>query len=137
MAKSPNSFFEVGWIDLSLVRSSRRLLYHAEVCVAAERYLINKLRDLSLGRMFHVLTELKPEPHEIDDILDLLQYVYTEDGVSGVPKMKEIVLAYTAAKADIIRQDDRFKLMMHDIGEIGADLVYEITNHAKQTSAIA
>ena len=59
-------------------------------------------------------------------LLDLLYYVYTEDGVQGVSKLKEMVLLYVAAHVGTVRKDERFRLMMNELPQLGADMVYTL-----------
>ena len=106
-------------------------LYHAKLCVLANRYMADSLQHLCLTELYFALTDLeadaKIEPQEIDSILDLVEYVYLEEGVQGIPQLKEIVLFFTAAKLNVLRQDPRFRCMLEAIGSLGADIVYEIS----------
>lgn len=38
-----------------------------------------------------------------------------------------MVVAYAAARMNILRQDEHFRTLMQEIAEIGADLVYEVS----------
>lgn len=107
--------------------TSATLLYHAKLCVLANRYLIPSLQDQCLKNLHKALTNLEFDLSKVNALLDLVQLVYTEDGVQEIADLKHMVLLYVAAKIGILRQDDRLRAMMQDIGQLGADLVYTMS----------
>ena len=106
---------------------SATLLYHAKLCVLADRNLIPSLRDKCLANLYQNLAGLDLNVLPVSDVLDLVDFVYTEEGVQGVPKLKDIVLSYIAAKLGICRQDERLKSIMEKHWQLGADLVYTLS----------
>ena len=113
--------------QVSTSLDAQELLYHAEVCIAASRYLIDDLRYLSLHKLYQHLDRLTPQTKEIPRFLDLLQYVYISPDIQSVPQLRKMVVAYAAARMNILRQDEHFRTLMQEIAEIGADLVYEVS----------
>ena len=107
---------------------AHELLYHAEVCTAATRYLMDTVQALSLSKLHEHLCSLAPKPDEIPVFLDLLQYVYTGSDVDSVPQLRKMVLAYAAAKMNLLAEDKRFRSLMQDVAKIGTDLVYEVSS---------
>lgn len=108
--------------------SSAALLYHAKLCVLADLNLISSLRDQCLANLYKVLLGLELDLAKANDVLDLVYFVYTEDGVQRVADLQDVVLLYVTANIRIFRQDDRFRLMIEEIGQLGVDLVYKLTS---------
>ena len=99
------------------------LLYHAKLCVLADRYLIPKLRKKCLANLYKTLVDIDLDTLNVDNVLDLVNFVYPGDGMQGVPELKEMASRYVAANIGTFRQHERFKLMMQEIAQLGADLV--------------
>ncbi|CAF9917527.1 MAG: hypothetical protein GOMPHAMPRED_001293 [Gomphillus americanus] len=127
--KQKPSIAEKQWIEDNTPSSpnAAALLYHAKVCVLANRYLIDSLQRLSLTKLHFTLTNLSIEPQQIDSVLDLVEYVYSEEGVQGIPELKEIVLLFTTAKLNVLQKDPRLRLMLEANGTLGADVIHEIS----------
>ena len=104
------------------------LLYHAKLCVLADRNLISGLREKCLANLCGTLMNLNLDMPKVGSMLDLVEFVYTEDGVQGVPKLREMIFRYVAAKIGILRQDERMKLVMEKNAQLGADLVYAMSD---------
>ena len=62
-----------------------------------------------------------------NNILNLIDFVYIESVMQGVPKLKVMVSRYVAAKIGTFRLHERFKLMTQEIAQFGADLVCVIS----------
>ena len=112
--------------DTPSPQNTAALLYHAKLCVLANRYMVDSLQHLCLEKLLFSLTNLEIKPQKIDNVLNLVEYVYLEEGVQGIPELREIVLLFTTAKLNVLRQDPRFRCMLEAIGTLGADIVYEI-----------
>lgn len=105
------------------VSTSAGLCYHAKLCVLVDRYLVNDLKNLCLTNLYKILVDFDFDATNVDIILDLLDYVYMENGVEGVPELRQMVLLYVAAKLADIKQNDRFKRKLREVGDLGTDLL--------------
>ena len=56
-------------------------------------------------------------------MLDLLDFVYTEDGAQGVPDLRRMVLVYVAAKMTDMRESERLRDMMREVRGMSADFL--------------
>ena len=109
------------------VATSKTLCFHAKLAVLAQRYLIEPLKELCIANLYSMLLHYKLKKANTNDILDLLYYVYNEDGVDDVLELREMTLLFAVAKIATLQQDERLKLMMIENGQLGADLVYELS----------
>ena len=99
--------------------TSETLCYHAKLCVVAQRYLIEPLKDLCLRNLYITLQGFKSP--RTQDTIDLLQYLYPAGGVEGLPELRELVLLYVVTRKAISSRDDRLKQLMIENGHLGYD----------------
>ena len=69
-----------------------------QLCVLADRYLIQDLQVKCLTNLHKVLVDIKLNGTTIDLVLDLLKHVYSEGEVQRAPALKWMVLLYVASK---------------------------------------
>ena len=99
------------------------LIYHAKLCVLAQRYLVKPLRELCLGNLHHLLDSLELENSGAYAVLDLLSHVCSDPDVEGVPKLQELVLLYVTSRIQDINRYERFRLMVNENKDVACALL--------------
>ena len=102
------------------------LCYHAKLCVLAQRYLVEPLKELCKVNLWHALHEFDLNNATTNDVLDLVYYVYTEEGMDGVPEVRSTIILHVAAKIKELRGDPRLRLMMMELSALGTDLAMKL-----------
>ena len=96
-----------------------------QLCVLADRYLIQDLQVRCLTNLYKILVDIKLNSTTIGLVLDLLRYVYSEGEVQQAPALKWMVLLYVAAQFHDVSKDARLRVMIQDLRELRVDFVYE------------
>ena len=111
--------------------SAATLRCNAKLWVLAERYLVESLKQLTLARLHRNLCLLKLNEANIDLVVDLLQYVYAN--TSAVEwkhgSIRDVISHYAASEVDVLAKNARFREVMCENGEIGADLVSKLAGN--------
>ena len=111
----------------SMVVTSKTLCFHAELAILSQRYLIKDLKNLCIANLHQTLLCYELKRSNTNAILDLLHVVYNEDGVDGVPQLREITLLFLVAHIDFLREDEKLKKVILENGQLGADLVEKLS----------
>ena len=115
-----------GELEPELV-TSQTLCFHAKLAVLCQRYLVEPFKLLCVTNLYHTLLQYRLKQANTNDILDLLYYVYNEDGADDVPEIRELTLLFVVARMTVLREDERLKLIIIENGQLGADLVYKMS----------
>ena len=110
----------------------KSLVYHAKMCVFASRYMFESLKCLALHETLRIICgftmyKLTQKRETIDEVLDLMEYVYNEDESDVVPELREIAALYATAKRQFLRNNERFELLVKENGTLGFDLWNKLT----------
>lgn len=100
-------------------------LCHARLYVFAEKNLIGPLKELSLHKLQRTLVEFTLYKERVGDIVDLLQYSYsnTGDRVGCIDDLRVLVVHYAAYVIEDLEPDPRFQSLLGEAGSFGRDLV--------------
>ena len=99
----------------------KTLTFHADLCALSHRYLVEGLQKLSLSRLKTKLAIMAVKDSNVDDMLDLIYFVYNEDGVCDIPELQEAVVLCAVSRKGFLGADERLILMMKEDGRVGAD----------------
>ncbi|KAF5556623.1 hypothetical protein FMEXI_1095 [Fusarium mexicanum] len=91
--------------------SADTLLHHAQVCVFADRYCIDRLMDVSLGKLFLALEATIPWGDSWDAVMGLL---ILASGKIVPVRLREIVAEYILTQAELFRNEEVFQDFMCD-----------------------
>ncbi|KAF5539775.1 btb poz fold [Fusarium napiforme] len=99
-------------IDISLKDQANHLVHHAKVFTLADRYGVNRLTDISRGKLYDGLTDLYKKGGNYDNMEELVRYTSEE----LVPdQLKNMVVAFSACVAENLWKIERFhELLEHD-----------------------
>jgi hypothetical protein len=89
------------------------LLHHAQVCIFADRYCIDDLIDVSLGKLFIALEAIIPWGSSWDSVMELL---ILASGIFVPFKLREIVSEYILSQAELFRNQEVFQDFMSNHG---------------------
>ncbi|KAF5974816.1 hypothetical protein FCOIX_8006 [Fusarium coicis] len=89
------------------------LLHHAQVCIFADRYCIDGLIDVSLGKLFIALEAIIPWGSSWDSVMELL---ILASGMFVPLKLREIVAEYILSQAELFRNQEVFQDFMSNHG---------------------
>ncbi|RBQ68122.1 hypothetical protein FVER14953_12875 [Fusarium verticillioides] len=89
------------------------MLHHAQVCIFADRYCVDALMDVSLGKLFIALEAIMPWGNSWDSIMELL---ILASGKFVPFKLREIVAEYILSQAELFKNQEVFQDFMsnHD-----------------------
>ncbi|KAF5233577.1 hypothetical protein FANTH_12493 [Fusarium anthophilum] len=87
------------------------LLHHAQVCVLADRYCIDRLMDVLLGKLFLELEATIPWGDSWDAVMELL--VLASGKIVPV-RLREIVAEYILTQAELFKNEEVFQDFMCD-----------------------
>lgn len=111
----------------SSLNSAPSLLYHAKLYVFAEKYLIGSLRTHCLRKLHHELHDFPLTVQTSDDILEVLEFIYThtERKGSNDDQLRTLIVHYAACKAEILKQNTGLRRLLDEYGEMAVDLFYK------------
>lgn len=100
-------------------------LSHAQLYVFAEKYDVQDLKQLALGKLRHTLASFTLYRQRVDDILTLLRYVYAETARNGFGKedMRSMLMFYVSTEMDFFEEQGGFKEMLTDDPEMLSDFL--------------
>lgn len=116
---------------LATVSPNPDFLAHAKIYVFATRYLIDKLRMQALGSLHRDLRNFKLSNKNAKRILDLLEYTYKSTGreePGGKSQLRDLVIHYVACESRLLANNENFRHLLDENGEIGSDLVMKMVN---------
>ncbi|KAF5581145.1 BTB POZ [Fusarium pseudocircinatum] len=92
------------------------LLHHAQVCVFADRYCMDKLMDTSLDKLFIALEATIPWGNYWGPVMEL---VFLAPGKFVPMKLRQIVADYILSQAELFKNEEMFQdFMCNDRGPI-------------------
>lgn len=103
-------------------------LGHARLYVFAEKYDIDSLKSLSLQKLHQVLIKYSVCDERLEDIIDLIQYSYsnTADLPGSVDKLRQLVISYAACVVEDLAWTPRFYSLLEKCGSAAKDLVVQM-----------
>ncbi|KAF4443028.1 hypothetical protein FACUT_1581 [Fusarium acutatum] len=93
--------------------SADTLLHHAQVCVFADRYCMDKLMDVSLGKLFIALEATIPWGESWDAVMELL---ILASGKLVPVRLRQIVAEYILSQAELFKNEEVFQDFMCNHG---------------------
>ncbi|KAF5681518.1 hypothetical protein FCIRC_5488 [Fusarium circinatum] len=87
------------------------LLHHAQVCAFADRYCVDRLMDVSLGKLFMALEATIPWGGSWDAVMDLL--IFASDNFVPL-KLQKMVAEYILTQAELFKNEEMFQDFMCD-----------------------
>jgi hypothetical protein len=103
------------------------LIYHAEIYMFAQKYLIHNLRTLSLRELHAELLQFHLTPKTTEDILEMLEFTYPhrERTESGDDDLRVLIVHYVACETEILKPNPKFRVLLEQYGEMACDLFYK------------
>ncbi|KAF5671560.1 hypothetical protein FDENT_10854 [Fusarium denticulatum] len=89
------------------------LLHHAQVCVFADRYCMDKLMDTSFNKLFIALEATIPWGDSWDAVMELL---FLASGKFVPMKLRQIVAEYILSQAELFKNEETFQDFMCNHG---------------------
>ncbi|KAF5552093.1 hypothetical protein FPHYL_9040 [Fusarium phyllophilum] len=99
------------------------LLHHAQVCVFADRYCMDKLMDISLGKLFMALEATIPWGDSWDAVMELL---ILASGKYVPVKLRQIVADYILSQAELFKNEEAFQDFLCNPGSPMGELLSPI-----------
>ncbi|SCV49850.1 uncharacterized protein FFB14_11141 [Fusarium fujikuroi] len=87
------------------------LLHHAQVCVFADRYCMDKLMDVAFNKLFIALEATIPWGYSWDPVMDLLVLA---SGKFVPMKLRQMVAGYILSQAELFKNEESFQHFMCD-----------------------
>jgi hypothetical protein len=109
--------FDVGNIG------SDTLLHHARVCAFADRYCMDGLMEISMGKLFLALEATIPWGDKWNTIMDLLVFC---SGRFVPERLRRIVADYVICQGDLFRDEEAFQNFLQDPGCSMRELLQEL-----------
>ena len=109
-------------------RRERDSLFHCNVHVFAERYLIKELRKLSLQKLHFSLIALHIKmiwTEVVQILVEVMACIYSQNVSTAAPKgsaLRETVALYTACHMDFLREEPDFCDLLENTPKLGVDL---------------
>ncbi|KAF5644796.1 hypothetical protein F25303_5847 [Fusarium sp. NRRL 25303] len=82
------------------------LLHHAQVCVFADRYCIDKLMDVAMDKLFIALEATIPWGYSWDPVMELLVMA---SGKFVPMKLRQMVAGYILSQAELFKNEESFQ----------------------------
>lgn len=100
-------------------------LSHAQLYVFADRYDINRLKELCLCNLHGTLVQFTLYDKRVDDIIELIRYTYlnTADRQNSAEGLRSLVIHYAACVVEDLAKNPDFLTLPEEIGDAGRDLV--------------
>ena len=103
-----------------------KVIQHAKLCVFADQYLLQPLIDLCLHKLHRDLLEYDIEENGVQEIVDLLNYVYENTSSSEVAAgarwdLRDLVMTFAVCKAEMLVEDPAFGVLMESGTEVASD----------------
>lgn len=105
------------------------LIHHAKLYVAASRYLVQDLPNISLHKLQRHLANLQLDDNTVGDVLDLMTFTYshTEKGgdilIQKTDKLRELVMKYIVDQSEKFMMFPGFRAVLSAGGEHTADFI--------------
>jgi hypothetical protein len=103
---------------------SKVFLAHAALYALGDLWLIDSLKVLALHKLHKTLCVYKLDSDDVDDIIDLARYAYTEEGKgfeSGVGELRSLICQYMAAYAVELSSNAEFMELLGEGGQFVKD----------------
>lgn len=116
---------------LTAATPSNNPLIHAKLYIFADKWLIKPLKALCLGKLHKDLVNYEMDASTIPNLIETIRYAYagvdyyTPDAADSA--LRELIITYVAAEADVLVQARGFRELLQQEGYIGADLVLYMT----------
>lgn len=113
-----------GWSNNTTQRvSETALLTHARVFVFAERFNVDDLGNLALGKLHNSLCTFPLRVANAEDIVELLKFCYQDMELVGMGPMRELVTRYVACKVHLLADYPSFKRLVQSPSTVAWDLI--------------
>ncbi|KAJ4251523.1 hypothetical protein NW762_011510 [Fusarium torreyae] len=107
-------------VDDALRERSNSLVHHARVFVLADRYGIERLMDLSLGKLHDELRVVDLTEKNTKSVLELLRYAFYNPVSEALRKM---VTCYAVCVVEQLWEEEEFQDLVEDNGALSKALV--------------
>ncbi|CVL07714.1 uncharacterized protein FMAN_14588 [Fusarium mangiferae] len=87
------------------------LLHHAQVCVFADRYCMDKLMDVAMDKLFIAMEETIPWGYSRDHVMELLVLA---SGKFVPMRLRRMVAGYILSQAELFKNEESFQHFMCD-----------------------
>ncbi|KAF3480423.1 uncharacterized protein GIQ15_05770 [Arthroderma uncinatum] len=106
-------------------------LAHAKLYVLADRYRVDNLRLLVLGKLHGTLQEFLPYKERIGDIVELVKFAYSDEntlgnGAGNTDDLRKLVARYVAFQVDSMRSSEEFMELLQKNCDLIHDFLAEI-----------
>ena len=103
-------------------------LGHARLYVFAEKYDINRLKELSLHKLQCTLAEFTIYSQRVGDIIDLMKYTYlnTPERSESSDSLRSLVTHYAACVVEDLAQNTQFQQLVEEMGPLGRDIIGQL-----------
>ncbi|KAL9125882.1 MAG: hypothetical protein Q9217_004981 [Psora testacea] len=103
-------------------------LCHARLYAFADKYDIEHLKRLSLGKLHQTLVTFTPYEERIDDIVELLHYSYsnTPDRPDSKDDLRQLIIHYAACVVEYLSRNAKFQLLLEEHGSLAKDLLMQM-----------
>lgn len=100
-------------------------LCHADLYVFSDRYGIKALQQLVLQKLHLTLSRFKLHPKRTGDIVDLLNYTYTNtmDYENAIDELRDLLTDYLVCHIEKIVKDKSFSRLLATKGSLAKDLM--------------
>lgn len=104
--------------------SFRISLAHTSLYVLAEKWGIDRLKQLTLCKIHQTLTAAQFDTSKVQDLVELVRYIYsgTPSLVSGVDALRELICHYIATNGGITAKHAVFADLLREEGDLAPDL---------------
>ena len=104
------------------------LLFHCRLYVFAQMYLIASLKQLTLRRLHAALKDFDLDVTSSNQVLEALKFAFThtERGDGHDDELRHLLVAYAVSSMKILKQNDAFRALLDEHGELGSDIIQVI-----------
>jgi hypothetical protein len=104
--------------------SFRISLAHASLYVLAEKWGIDRLKQLTLCKIHQTLSAAQFDASKVQDLVELVRYIYsgTPDLDSGIDELRKLICYYIATNGGITAEHATFAALLREEGGLAPDL---------------
>ncbi|RYP21912.1 hypothetical protein DL765_001988 [Monosporascus sp. GIB2] len=114
----------------NLFINARSLLLHAKLYVLADRYCIDALKDLALGKLHRTLLRARLDLYASDCFCELVRFAYTNTRTTkglDQDKLRGLLVAFGACVFDWFLYNSAFRDLLRDHSEFGLGILIKLS----------
>lgn len=105
---------------------SHVFISHAALWILGDYHLIDSLKALALYKLYKTLRIFQPNNKNVGDVIDLVKYVYSEEGGGGgvnegISELRNLVCQFIAVNATALSDDEKFMEFLAEGGHFVKD----------------